>query len=187
MEKKNRFSKGIKINNGLFNNSAAKFWPAVIDEISLRFPKCKRFEIETYTSAVLSWDTLYPVLALEEELNRMFKEGKDVSLEEMMNSLIFDGPPAAVILRVWFEDKDECSVESQLEALDESILNYLAAWLLRWANIDESKWNIERISGEVEFNIEAEKRKFVLIFTVIREYISEGLFRRTIEIKYNFL
>ena len=66
-----------------YRNSAAKFWPSLLDEILADFSSCSRIEFNALTSGELEWRHLYPQLALR---NQGHLEASTIR-EEMNNAI----------------------------------------------------------------------------------------------------
>jgi len=166
-----------------FVSSAAKFWPSLVDELLADYPACNAIALEMLTDHVLERDLLFPANALQRELDR--REGRKDFLEAIREALAqFDitGPPGAVHARLLAGSRLIAERDLPQDCLDADIFPCLLVWLLEWAEIPQGHWNNPEISGE--FCARDREISYRLQFDFRNEHVSEGLFRRTLTLRY---
>jgi hypothetical protein len=161
-------------------NSAAKFWPALVDEVRQRFPDSSRIELATATSAWLSRELLFPQRELEQAIERLKDADLERVLRETLAQLALTGPPASVILRVLSGDAERLLQEIPTDCLDAEIFPYLVVWLLEWAQVAEMLWNLEVVEGAFTAVDRNRRVAYRILFRLESRHLSEGLYRRTV-------
>ena len=166
------------VDGELHANAAAKFWPALIDECAQEFPDCSMLALAAPT-VDLHPGLLFPEQDLQRHLDKMMQSGEEVQWEDLLAEMELMGPPSPVEARL-FAGRDEISSRSlPLESVDAESFAYLLAWALRWAKIPSAQWNESRLSGMAAALDPDRKRLYRLAFSLCRQPISEGLFRRS--------
>jgi len=165
----------LYIDDAPYTNSAAKFWPTLIDELLEEYPSATAFELTAPAPSVLTPRCLDPAAALEESLERL----KNVDIRAAMASTLAElellGGPAPVIMRVLAGDEELLRRDLPAECVDAEILPYLVAWILRWAGIADARWNEEFLSGALRAEDRRRGRTYAIDFGLHRQHIGEGL------------
>lgn len=165
-----------------YHNAAAKFWPRLIDEIKLSNPQCNVIELAAMSSIPLQKSVLFPELALEDDISRLW----DLNLEDVMNETVAEmdiiGPPAEVTIRLLKEEDIILEQPMPPNSLDAETFPYFAAWLMEWANIDDSKWNDKSITSSITGEDQEREINYQINFAILYEHVSEGLHRRTVRL-----
>lgn len=176
---------GLVVNGVRFANSAAKFWPALLDELAADYPACDALILETLSDPVLDRDLLFPANALQCELDR--RRGRRDFREELRAALAqFDmvGPPGAVRARLIAGPAELAALDLPRDCIDADVFPCLLVWLLEWAEIPPGAWNNPEVGGA--FSARDRERGIVyrLRFDLRNTHLSEGLFRRALTLRY---
>jgi hypothetical protein len=168
-----------------YANSAAKFWPSLIDEIQADFAECASLELTTHTTSPFSREQLFPHISLERDLDSFLGRDMDETMANILAELEILGPPTSVQIRLLAGDREVHSQELSLDCVDSETFPFLVVWPLEWSGIPETKWNDERLHG----NVTAEDRKRRLVycmnFDLTNTHVSEGLYKRTMSVAYS--
>lgn len=161
------------------DNTAAKFWPALLDEVDARFPGWHHIELSTLSSGLLDGRLLFPVRDLEEAMASM-PEDIEGEMAEVLNGLEAAGPPPAV--RVKIHDATGPAYDGVLPpgSADAEVFLYLLAWLLRWAGIPETLWQQPELEGRFSASDRCSRRRYELSLSVRQLPAHEGLVRREV-------
>lgn len=180
--KKSLFVDGVR-----YTNSAAKFWPGLIDEVHEDFPACTRIELAAKVSAQLGHEHLFPKIAFEKSFRRLLYSNIQEEMKNTLAELEILGPPSSVQIVLFSKKREIVSREFPLDYIDAEIFPCLIAWPLKWAGIPEYMWKNEFLKG----NVTAEDKKRQLIyhisFSVEKHHISEGLYQQSISLAYRVL
>ncbi len=174
---------GIVVHGVRFVNSAAKFWPSLIDELLADYPVCDAIEFTMLTDYVLERDLLFPANALQHELDR--RQGRKDFREAIREALSqFDmlGPPGAVHARLLAGSRLIAERDLPLDCVDADIFPCLLVWLLEWTEIPQDRWNDPEVNGA--FCGHDRETSYCLQFSLHSEHLSEGLFRRILTLRY---
>lgn len=162
-------------------NTAAKFWPALFDEVEAEVPGCRSVVLTAPAADPLGADSLHPEKQFEEAIQHLW----DADFAEAMRSTIAEmemlGPPPRVgILLVDDKGGELLAQDLPEECIDADILTYLTAWLLHWAGVPEGRWN--DASVEAGFAGEDRQRRWVyrIDFVLAHAPMAEGLVFRTL-------
>lgn len=163
-------------------NSAAKFWPSLIDEVREDFPDCSLIELTASFAEKLHRRHLFPAIAFEEDFHLLLSENLRDAIREALAEMELLGPPSSVRIRLLSGRREVLSRGLPLDCVDAEIFPYLAVWLLEWAGIPASRWNSEFLSGDIM--AEDRKRRLVyrLSFSLTNRHLSEGLYQRSVSI-----
>jgi len=166
-----------------YANTAAKFWPTLVDEVQEDFPDCTVIEISASLGEDLARKHLFPELAFERELKRLLTSDIHQVMQDVVAEIEILGPPAAVSVRLLCGEREILSRDLPLDCIDAEILPYVLVWLLEWARIPESCWNDETVGGSI--TAEDRKRHLVydVLFTLTSRHLSEGLYRRCLFVR----
>jgi hypothetical protein len=172
----------LHIGDVRYANSAAKFWPALIEEALHHRPDCVALELAATCSGALSADRLHP----ERELQKSIEELANADLHEIIRNTISEleltGPPGPVELRIVGPAGEETSLCLPLDVVDAELMPYLLGWLLEWAGIAEGEWNAERIAGSFAARDARRRLGYEFAFSVINRHLAEGLYRRALRL-----
>ena len=173
--------------NGLpFDNTAAKFWTTLFDELLVEHSTVDEVVLEGPTGGLLIGDFLTPEAALQRDMNQLSngQGGGQQTLEEVIAAMDILGPPAMVHLTAKAGETVLFSRPMEAEALDADILPFLIVWLLEWGMLAEWAWNQEQVRGD--FMAEDRDRQLVYFvkFSLANRHLSEGLFQRTMSVRF---
>jgi hypothetical protein len=162
-----------------YGNSAAKFWPALIEEAKQVAPSTAVIRISGACAGELDPVQLFPEVWLKEDLQSLLESDLEQVIRQTAAELELTGPPAAV--RVQLIDKEDAvttDAELPLDCIDADLMPYFLAWLLRWAGIEKEKWNREFVSGSFAAEDRENNRTYRFSFALRNRYLSEGLYTR---------
>jgi hypothetical protein len=171
------------INGDLFTNSAAKFWPRLIAETRAEFAEADTLELSAFTSGPLDREALHPELAFERDLERMLDLDPEEGMRRILAELEITGPPGAVRLLILQGDRRLAERELPTDCADAEILPYLIAWPLKWAGLPPPRWNDPSAQGDFVAEDLGDQR-YAIAFRVTGKHLSEGLYRRSIRIRF---
>jgi hypothetical protein len=167
-----------------YDNTAAKFWSALIDEVLGEYPACDEIVLRGSSGGLLSPELLNPEASLQRELDRL----KDVDLRKTFDEIVAAmevlGPPCGVVLSLRVRGVPLASRELPLDCLDAEILPFLLAWLLEWANLAEFAWNGEHVKGEFAAEDRERHLRYRIAFQLANRHLSEGLFDRELDLAF---
>jgi len=176
-------SAGFFVRGAEYGNTAARFWMALLDEVSVDFPECVEMELSAPTSTPLVPEQLYPDLEFQAVMKRLedtdFREGIRGILAEME---LF-GPPAPVMIHLRQENCEILSKGLPTDYVDAEIFPYLVVWLLEWARISAETWNNEYISGSFDVTDKRGQLAHDIEFSVTTDHLSEGLYRKSVAMR----
>jgi hypothetical protein len=173
----------LVVDSKRYTHSAAKFWPALLDEVALKYPTCDRLELAASSSGPLESRRLYPEIELQESIMELMNADLRQAVHETIAALEILGPPGPVELRL-FEKKAELMHGTlPLDSVDAEIFPYLMVWLLKWADIPEAAWNREHLGGEFSAADPRRGLQYEITFTSANRHLSEGLYRRSIALQ----
>ena len=170
------------INGICYTNSAAKFWPSLIDEVRNDFPDCSLIELNAPFAGNLIREHLYPEMALEKNLHRLLSVDFQDALRDALAELEILGPPSSVQVRLLSGHKEVLSRGLPLACVDADILPYLAVWLLEWGGVPVSSWNREFLDGDILAEDRKSRFLYRFSFTLTNHHLSEGLYQRALSI-----
>ena len=168
----------VFVNNKQYNNSAAKFWYGLAEEISTDFPDCTDIELLSKASGQLNQGLLHPVLNLEHEIEHLLFRDLSAEIKNTIAELEIFGPPSAVHIRLLSHGHEIVSRDLPLDIIDSEIFPCLVVWPLEWAGIPEASWNKETIEGNIRIENRKHAKIFNISFSLETKHISEGLLQR---------
>lgn len=171
-------TRALIVNGELYANAAAKFWPALIDECEEHFPQCSLMAL-TAPLGELHPDRLFPEQDLQRHLDAMMRSGSKVQWEDLLAELALVGPPCPVEARLFAGQKEIAAHPLPLDSVDAETFSYMLSWALQWAAIPSVLWNTPRLSGAVVGDDPDRQRRYRMTFSMSRQHVSEGLFRRS--------
>ena len=171
-------AKALSIRGQRFNNSAAKFWSALIDELTEEYKGCRRVVLEALNEGNLNPELLFPERELEHELNLLSSGLEDVRAvwQKALEDFELYGPPGAVIMNIFSDSGEVRRVTLPMDCLDAEIFMYLLAWLLEWSDLPVSAWNEPAIKGSFSAADPLRGFKYDFNFTIEHAPLKEGLF-----------
>lgn len=174
----------VYIHGMRYDNTAAKFWTTLVDEVLDDYPRCEELSLEASSGGILVPDFLTPEAALQRDMDRLLKSGEKESFEEIIAAMEVIGPPSPVLLTLRAEGQALLNRPMDTECLDADILPFLIVWLLEWSHLSESSWNRDEIKGD--FIAEDRERRIIykFRFTLHNRHLSEGLFRREVTVYF---
>ncbi len=164
-------------------NSAAKFWPSLVDEVRGEYPGCTHMELSVAATSPLVFEDLFPAWALQRGLDELEKADIRQAMARTLAELELLGGPTSVMLRLLANDDDLLLTELPRDCLDAETFPFLLVWLLEWAGVHHSRWNDESVSGEFAMVDLERRRRYELAFELRHEHMSEGLYRRTVTVR----
>ncbi len=180
-----RSARGFVVRGARFVNSAAKFWPSLVDEWAADYPACDALVLEMLTDLALDRDLLFPETALQRELDQRREPGDwRAALRESLAQCDLIGPPGAVHVRLLAGAVAKKACDLPLDCVDADIFPCLLVWLLEWAEIPHCLWNDPELNGEFCARDCEREISYRLQFNLIREHVSEGLFRCALTLRY---
>ena len=174
----------LHVDGELYENTASKFWSSLIDEASTDYPGSDTVSLVSTASVPLGVDLLYPVNALQRELDN----GIEIDLEEAIRQAVEEidmfGPPAAVKTTIFSGKAMVVSRELPLECVDAHVFSYLIVWLLQWCSIPEPRWNEELLSGKISAKDRERKISYLMKIAFRNKHLSEGLYDRAVVVQF---
>lgn len=168
----------LHINGTCFNNTAAKFWPGLVDEVFEAFPSRPAIELSAPASENLSRRHLFPELDMQRDMDRMIENGD--TLENVLAELELTGPPSPVKIRLLSAGKVVFEQALPEDSLDAETLPCLVVWLLEWSGVPDSRWNEDRQRGVFRGDDRKRGRSYAFSFTIVTNHVKEGLHHRTV-------
>jgi len=172
----------LHIDGRPYVNTAAKFWPTLIDEVLEEYPSATAIELTAPAHSPLSRRFLDPASALSEALARLRNVDIHAAIASTLAELELLGGPASVMLRILAGDAELANRDLPIDCIDADILPYLVTWLLEWTGLPESKWNDEFLSGAFTAEDRPRRRTYRIDHGLRREHLSEGLHRWSLTI-----
>jgi hypothetical protein len=177
--------KGLVVRGLRFVNSAAKFWPSMIDEVAEDYPDCDTIVFDMLTDPILDRNLLFPVNALQQEWDR--RQGQ-LDIQEVLRDALtqFDmiGPPGAVHVKLLAGTMIKKTCDLPLDCVDADIFPCLVVWLLEWSEISDDLWNNPVVRGDFCARDRERTIRYRFQFDLVNKHISEGLFQRILTMRY---
>jgi len=174
----------VSIDGIVYANSAAKFWPSLLEEAVTKCPAVTHVELTALICGRLSREDLFPEQRFARELERFLEGRLATSWEETLAELDLVGPPGAVILRVLHRRNELFAGDLPLDALDADLFPYVTVWLLEWAGLHPGRWNDETVRAALDILDPDRGKQYALRVRLRRRHLSEGLFRCTLRIAF---
>lgn len=171
------FVRGVR-----YSNTAAKFWPSLIDEVREDFPDCSMIELAASTSADLGPEQLFPEIIFERDIHHLLTMDMEEVMRNTLAELEILGPPSSVQIRLLSGEEELLSSALPLDCIDAEIFPFLIVWLLEWAGIPESQWNNEFLQGDITAEDTRRRLVYQMSFSLKNSHLSEGLYRRSISL-----
>jgi len=174
--------KALIVNGRPYSNTAAKFWPSLLDEVTVSYPECTSIELHNATSDKLSPEHLRP----EHLLTRAMKHLENGNLEQVLKDALAEielfGPPAPVTIRLLSNDVTILDRPLPIDAIDAELMPFLSCWLLEWSEIPRTDWNNTHLAGEVTAENRHESTVYRFVFSIDRRHVREGLYNQTLRL-----
>jgi len=176
-----------------FQNSAAKFWSALVDELMMEYAGCRHVVLEAVNEGRLDPDLLFPEVGLERDLDFLANHAGNIKAAWRKALADFElyGPPGSVGLRVYPRSGKQTLLTLPMDCVDAEIFLYLLAWLLEWSDLPLSAWNEPKIKGAFSAAdpgfaeaSPAHKIKYLFDFVIEHAPLSEGLFSWRLDLKF---
>jgi hypothetical protein len=161
-----------------FDNTAAKFWPGLVDEVFEKFPFRPAIELSALSSDDLARRHLFPELDMQRDMDRMIEKGE--TLEDVLAELDITGPPAPVRLRLLRAGKVVFEQALPEDCLDAETFPCLLVWLLEWSGVPDTEWNTPRQKGVFRGDDRQRHRSYAISYTIVTNHVKEGLLQRTV-------
>ena len=165
-----------------YGNSAAKFWPTLIDEAREEFPGCSLIQLVASNSGELERRHLFPEIEFEQDIERLLAGDMDKLMEETLAQLEVLGPPSSVRIRLLSAREELLSRELPLDCIDAELFPYLVVWLLKWADIPDYQWNNEFLAGDIAGEDRKRRRLYRISFNLVKRHLSEGFYRQSLSV-----
>ncbi|MDO9542851.1 MAG: hypothetical protein Q7J98_11090 [Kiritimatiellia bacterium] len=179
-------AKVLSIRGQRFNNSAAKFWSALIDELTEEYKDCRGVVLEAVNEGNLNPALLFPERELEHELNLLSTDLEDIRAvwQKALEDFELYGPPGAVSMKFFSDSGEMRQIALPMDCVDAEIFLYLLAWLLEWSDLPTSTWNEPEVKGSFLATDPARGFKYNFDFTVEHAPLKEGLFTWRLSLRF---
>ena len=176
----------ISVHGRRFNNSAAKFWTALLDELCAEYAGCRSVTLEALHEGRLEPEMLFPEIELERELSRsdLSLEGAGAAWQKALAELELYGPPGSVAMSMTLPSGGRERLVLPMDCVDAEIFLYLLAWLLEWGELPLSSWNEQSIRGAFAATDPARRLKYLFDFAIEHKPVREGLFSWRLDLKF---
>lgn len=179
-------AKLLSVRGRRFQNSAAKFWSALIDELAEDYTGCQRVTLEALNEGRLGPELLFPEIELERELNLLSIGAENVNetWQRALAEFELYGPPGSVALRIYPQSGEPMRLILPMDCVDAEIFLYLLAWLLEWSDLPPAGWNESKIKGAFSATDPVRRFKYSFDFEIEHKPLSEGLFLWRLDLKF---
>jgi len=177
-------AKSLLIRNEVYDNTAAKFWSSLIDEVLLDFPSCDSFSLAASGAGPLSADLLYPVDALQRDLDMAEEMSLEEAIRRAVEELTMFGPTAPVTISLFSGVTAIKTQQLPRECVDSNAFSFLLVWLMEWSAIPTSGWNNEFLSGKISATDSERKCVYEMNVALHNKHLSEGLFIRSVTMRF---
>ena len=172
------------VNGVRYTNTAAKFWPNLIDEARQRASDCDRIELRTCTDEPFSPEMLYPGRSLQKGLDRLLEIDLATAMQETLAELEILGPPPFVEVRLLSGNTERLVWRTMPDSVNGEIFPFLVVWLFQWSGLHHTTWNNEFVHGEMVAEDRTREVLYKLDFALHSVHLSEGLYRRTLSLDF---
>ena len=174
--------RGLLVRGRRYANSAAKFWPSLIDEVQEEHPDCTDLELVAPGEGTLGEADLHPEIGFRESLSRLLERDMVRTMRDTLAEMELLGPPGEVCIRLLAGSRELATQALPLDCVDAEIFSYLLVWPLEWAGVPAAMWNNEFVQGE--FSGEDRERGLVyeVSFVLTNRHLSEGLYQRKLSV-----
>lgn len=166
-----------------YANSAAKFWPTLVDDALQRAPDCSAIELAASCSGALAAGCLHPERELQETIEDLLEADLEQVIRNTITELEVCGPPGPVEMRILAAQGAVTELCLPLDVVDAELMPYLLSWLMNWAAIPDRAWNDEIVTGSFTADDVRRKLRYEFSFHLINRHLSEGLYRRVLRLQ----
>lgn len=147
------------------------------------FPDYSRIELTSITSESIDPMRLDPQRELEHDIQDLLDKDLEQVISQTITELEMFGSPPPVQIRV-METSLEC-YSSQLppDSVDAETLTYLIAWLLEWGRVPHDTWNCDELDSQFVARDPDRGVAYHIAFNITCRHLSEGLYRRTVDLR----
>lgn len=168
-----------------YENTAAKFWTCLFDEVAETYPPHTRIILSATCGGKLTADLLDPEKMLQRDIQQLETEDAQGALDDAMGVLELIGPPPGIRLRLVSEKEAEPLHDIALDDVDAELMPFLLAWMLEWARVPDVMWNRKSIRGQFDGEDRARHFGYSIVFELQTAFLSEDLYRRDIAIRFD--
>ena len=162
------------------DNTAAKFWSALLDEVAADYPPATALALSGATDGLLAPDALDPAIALRRELSRAGRGDIRRAMRDTLAVLAITGPPPPVRVRLLQPGQRRPLLSRRLDDVDGDLLPFLFGWLLCWCGVPPGRWNEDEVEGAFAAEDAGRSRRYDLRVLLTNRHLREGLFERGI-------
>ena len=177
-------AKMLHVNGFPYENTAAKFWSCLLDEVANDYPAGTQVAMAATCGGNLVADLLVPEMILQRDMRKLETEDAQVVIDDAMGVLDLIGPPAGVRLRLVGGGEAATLHEIDLPDIDAELMPFLLAWLLEWARVPDGLWNRKRVRGKFEAEDRQRHLVYKVAFELVTRLLSEELYQREIVIQF---
>ena len=178
-------ARSLVIRGMSFTNSAAKFWSALVEELALDYPAGEALVLDTLTDIILDRELLFPENSLQHELDKhQSLLNIEDALRETLSQFDLIGPPSSVHVRLLAGGHEIKTCDLPLDCVYAEIFPSLLVWLLEWSEIPHCLWNNDSLTGDFNARDRHRTIHYRLQFDLVNKHVSEGLYQRTLTLRY---
>lgn len=167
-----------------YDNTAAKFWTCLLDEVADNYPAGTQVAMAATCSGKLVADLLVPEMILQRDMRKLETEDTQEVIDDAMGVLELIGPPPGVRLRLTAPGESAALREIDLEDIDAELMPFLLAWLLEWAQVPDGLWNRKAIRGKILAEDRQRHLVYSITFDLATRLLSEELYQREVVIQF---
>ena len=177
-------AKWLVVHGRPHQNTAAKFWSRLFDELAMTFPASDRVVLTTTDEGPLDPDELRPEKQLEDDFDRLRGRDLRAMLQDVVTHLELLGPPQPVHASVFAAGNKLASRDLPTGCVDSSVFPYLLVWLLAWAELPHFLWNNACVEGDFCADDVQREITYSVRFVLHNRDVSEGLVERRLNIEW---
>lgn len=175
----------MRVNGIEYDNTASHFWPRITGEAYGLYPELDAIELSAPATEPLDRSMLRPGLSLQKDIDRLWSQDFSALISQTMAELEIFGPPASVQCRLMHENRPPFESALPIDCVDSEIFPYLLVWLLEWAQIPESLWNMSCVEGAFRADYPDGISQH-MSFELKKDHLSEDLHRHILIIRAEF-
>lgn len=179
-------AKLLSIRGQRYNNSAAKFWSALIDELVEDHTGCRKITVAAVNEGNLNAEQLFPEMEFQRDLDLLVLEVEDAgaALRRACDAFELYGLPGSVSLKIYEAGGEIRRLALPMDCVDAEMFLYLLAWLLEWSGVRADCWNEPRIKGAFSATDPLRSLEYHFDFTVEHAPLKEGLFSWRLDLTF---
>ncbi len=177
-------AKTLHVNGFPYENTAAKFWSCLLDEVANDYPAGTQVAIAATCGGHLVADLLVPEMILQRDMRKLETEDAQEVIDDAMGVLELIGPPSGVRLRLVEGGEEAPLHEIDLPDIDAELMPFLLAWLLEWARIPDGLWNRKTVRGKFEAEDRQRHLVYKVSFELTTRLLSEELYQREVVLQF---